>query len=127
MEQYAGDNQYSCALCDQEHISRNYIKRNMMIHTKENSYKCAMCGKGFISRNHLKRHMKGHAMNNPYPCAQCVEKFINQQKRHINSHTGKFHSIVLFIIQERGWIIFLVQLLPKIFSFASVISRQKTS
>ena len=97
--------------------------------TKDNSYKCALCGEGFISRNHLKRRMKGHAMDNPYPCALCVEKFIsiNHQNRCHISHTGKLHITVLFNIQEDGWIIFLVELLAKIFSFANVISRQKTS
>ena len=43
-------------------------------------------------------------MDDPYPFALCVEEiYINPHKRHINSHTGKFHITVLFNIQKHGW------------------------
>ena len=59
-------------------------------------------------------------------CSVCRKIHLHQPpKERINSHTWKFHITVLFNIQENGWIIFLVQLLPKIFSFANVISSQK--
>ena len=129
MKIHAGDNQYICALCDQELISRNYLKRHMKIHTKDNSYKCALCGEGFISRNHLKKRMKGHAIYNPYQCALCLEKFIsiNHQKSALTVILGNSISVFCLISKNMVGYFFLVQLLPKIFSFANVISRQKIS
>ena len=76
----------------------------MNIHTGDISYHCALCGKGFISRNHQKRSMKSHDMDDSYPCACCVEEiYINHPRRHINSHTRKFHITVLFNIPKHGW------------------------
>ena len=87
-----------------------------------NSYKYALCGKGFVSRNHLKRRKTGHA--NSYLCARCVKKVIsiNHQKSAQTVILGNSISLFWFYIQEHS-LIFLVQLLPKVLSFANVISR----
>ena len=125
-------NSYPCDQCYKELFSKNYPKRRTKTRTGDIWYQCSVCCKGFISRNHLKRHMKSLAMDNLYQCILCVKEIsINHQKRHINSHTGKFQIIVLFFLHSRTWSAIehysLVLLLPETFSFVKVICRQKKS
>ena len=91
MKSHSGENHYRCALCGEDLISGNHIKRHIKMHTLENPWHCNLCD--------LKRQMIIHEMVNP--CALCVEEiYINHPKRYIYSHTGKFHITVLFNIQK---------------------------
>ena len=86
MTSHAGDNSYSCALCDTEFILRNHIKRHIKIHTLIDRRQCDLYAKVLISWNHL----SSDAVANSYPGAKCYKELIsrNNLKKIIANHTG---------------------------------------
>ncbi|XP_061895353.1 zinc finger and BTB domain-containing protein 49-like isoform X2 [Entelurus aequoreus] len=84
------EKQFVCSVCPKTFASNKYLRRHMMIHTKERYPSCSVCGKRFRDTFEIKEHMNKHTGERPFTCSLCKKSF--GRRAALRAHLKKCHG-----------------------------------
>uniref|UniRef100_A0A182WHD4 C2H2-type domain-containing protein n=1 Tax=Anopheles minimus TaxID=112268 RepID=A0A182WHD4_9DIPT len=83
---------FQCTECGKWFLDLYFLRRHVLVHTKQKPYKCDKCSKSFTQKASLATHMLIHLRLKQFQCTLCPMKFV--QKWNLETHVKQRHPTV---------------------------------
>ncbi|CAL1296652.1 unnamed protein product [Larinioides sclopetarius] len=82
---------FTCDICGQAFLQKQFLEEHSNIHTKDKPYSCDVSGKGFFHQNRINVLYQTHSNEKLYSCSACGKVFSvkSNSYRHYQTHINE--------------------------------------